>query len=948
MMDFGLINKNLKVGDHIRLARGKTGVVKWIGKSSELGDNTGGEEEVLGIELDSWSANGNDGNSLFTTSKGRGYFTRRQSVANIIAPQFTLDEFAGDEYESIDSEIQDLQRTISRVEKKLHEIEVLEQKQKSGEKLDQQALAKIDRRKHLKEKLIGLNQEIQQLNIEKQQLQSEQQGAKTRRSLENEESIKRFQRGNNKKRRNSVNKDEALENIRIGDRVRLVRGKTGIVKYLGPVDFTEEAEEEVVGIILDKWHPNANNGFVKGKQYFKAPPGRGYFAKRALIIENLGSVINSSGIGVVGADGIIEAGIDLTDVGAPMPKINFKIGDRVKLARGKTGIVKFIGETEFAKGEVIGLQLDTWTPAGHNGTVRGKKYFEAQDGRGYFTRRSSIANTVIPLVKPLKQRRQSVTYKLHPLQIGDRIRFISEESTTNMFNRTGIIRYIGYPSFADGEVIGIELDEWSVNAHDGSANGQQIFDCSPGRGVFSRREEVEKYDPDKEKLEEIKKNLKLGDTVILTNHRKGHIKYIGPVTGQDEMIGVELESWSPDAKDGRYDGFRYFTAPDGRGVFVKRNAIIDVIPLENDPDIKQPIPMDQITTLSGAAGVDKGDDDDEDDEEDEDDDDDDENRQYQVGDRVIIDGGNKGYIRYIGKDVRNEGVYGIELDLAIPKGTDGRHNNKRYFVCRNNHAIFVRKHTIIQRIDEDEIVMPQIGNRVKLTKGRFGVIQSIDEMDDGSLEYNINIDQLIDRSLSSRVDIAHRRQHSGNVSSNIYGRRVSINNHEIKSGRQSGLLDIEDSAYKKLMTGSLVEEDSDNYDSDDDNYTALGETIELRSGKIGTIRFIGPVHFAKGNWIGVELHDHFGPHDGAVRGVRYFTCPPKRGIFVKQIKGRKKDDPTRQHLKRRCPECYGEFIKKRDPRSAYKTVGIVCDGCSKHGNAFSSSDWYFQCGQWTM
>merc|ERR1712154_19983 len=140
------------------------------------------------------------------------------------------------------------------------------------------------------------------------------------------------------------------------------------------------------------------------------------------------------------------------------------------LARGKTGIVKFIGETEFAKGEVIGLQLDTWTPAGHNGTVRGKKYFEAQDGRGYFTRRSSISNVVIPLVKPLKQRRMSITYKLHPLSIGDRVRILEKWQTEDTVFKCGVIRYIGYPSFADGEVIGIELDEWSVNAHDGSVD----------------------------------------------------------------------------------------------------------------------------------------------------------------------------------------------------------------------------------------------------------------------------------------------------------------------------------------------------------------------------------------------------------------------------------------------------------------------------------------------
>ena len=135
-------------------------------------------------------------------------------------------------------------------------------------------------------------------------------------------------------------------------------------------------------------------------------------------------------------------------------------------------------------------------------------------------------------------------------------------------------------------------------------------------------------------------------------------RYIGPVSGHNEMIGVELNSWSPDAKDGRYDGFRYFTSPDGRGIFVTRAEIVDVIPLENDPDIKR--------------GIDR----------------------------------------------------------------------------------------------------------------------------------------------------------------------------QIKPRKRSGLLDLDGDAYKKLMNNN--DTDSDNYDSDDDNDAALGETIELRSGKIGTIRFIGPVHFAKG------------------------------------------------------------------------------------------------------
>ena len=79
--------------------------------------------------------------------------------------------------------------------------------------------------------------------------------------------------------------------------------------------------------------------------------------------------------------------------------------------------------------------------------------------------------------------------------------------------------------------------------------------------------------------EELKKkiaNLKLGDTVILSAKRKGLVKYIGGVTNY-EIIGVELESWSPSACDGRFDGFRYFTTPNGRGSFVERRNIIDVI-----------------------------------------------------------------------------------------------------------------------------------------------------------------------------------------------------------------------------------------------------------------------------------------------------------------------------------------------------------------------------------
>lgn len=49
----------------------------------------------------------------------------------------------------------------------------------------------------------------------------------------------------------------------------------------------------------------------------------------------------------------------------------------------------------------------------------------------------------------------------------------------------------------------------------------------------------------------------------------------------------------------------------------------------------------------------------------------------------------------------------------------------------------------------------------------------------------------------------------------------------------------------------------------------------------GQVRFIGATCFARGVWVGVQLTTPQGKHDGAISGVRYFSCPPRHGVFVK-------------------------------------------------------------------
>eukprot|EP01084_Bolivina_argentea_P282323 483229_1 len=463
--------------------------------------------------------------------------------------------------------------------------------------------------------------------------------------------------------------------------------------------------------------------------------------------------------------------IDLSK--APLPVIHFKIGDNIKLNAGDTAVVKYIGPTQFDEKEVIGLQLDRWTIDGHNGTIDGVDYFKAPNGTGYFTKRTNISNIIIPLVKPLANKTK-ISNKLNPLKIGDMVRLISNQNLAT-------IKYIGYPKqFAQGEVIGIRLDKWTKNAHNGHVNGKYIFDAAPGFGLFVRRNELVKYNPENEKLQQRQKQLKLGDTIILSDKSKGMVKYIGPVTGHDLMVGLELDTWQPGSGNGKYDGFRYFTAAEGRGTFIDKfsKKIINIIPLEIDHEEKKNEKLSE---------------------------------EKKDCDKQTLEMGKKQ----------------LKLGVSIEK----KEVNKSV-ECKN------------------DIVRHTVGDRIKLTKGRFGIIDNINELDDGPLEYSITITPLLDRKL---INPQKRKQ---NVIHIDYIRRNSVCGP--KSTRQSQLLLFDD------------------IKSTDNIINTVGETIELASDEIGTIRYVGPVHFAAGNWIGVELHDIFGPHNGSVRGIRYFECAPMR------------------------------------------------------------------------
>jgi hypothetical protein len=63
----------------------------------------------------------------------------------------------------------------------------------------------------------------------------------------------------------------------------------------------------------------------------------------------------------------------------------------------------------------------------------------------------------------------------------------------------------------------------------------------------------------------------------------------------------------------------------------------------------------------------------------------------------------------------------------------------------------------------------------------------------------------------------------------------------------------------------------------------LGARVVVRKGtEAGTVRYLGTTQFALGEWVGVELDEPTGKHDGTFRNVHYFDCADGHGAFVRR------------------------------------------------------------------
>ncbi|XP_078338771.1 uncharacterized protein LOC111135171 isoform X15 [Crassostrea virginica] len=200
----------------------------------------------------------------------------------------------------------------------------------------------------------------------------------------------------------------------IGDRVWVSGTKPGHIAYIGETKF---AAGEWAGVVLDNAE-GKNDGSVQGVRYFQCEPKRGVFSRISKLSRTPGissetpkpedCVSESGGSISVKANGtthlpsslrpttpkpisasralstssssLNKAGIASTPTAK---KPSLKIGDRVLVSGTKTGTLRYIGATDFAKGDWAGVELDE-KQGKNDGAVSGKRYFECRPMFGLF------------------------------------------------------------------------------------------------------------------------------------------------------------------------------------------------------------------------------------------------------------------------------------------------------------------------------------------------------------------------------------------------------------------------------------------------------------------------------------------------------------------------------------------------------------------------------------
>uniref|UniRef100_A0A3Q3W6V3 CAP-Gly domain-containing protein n=1 Tax=Mola mola TaxID=94237 RepID=A0A3Q3W6V3_MOLML len=218
---------------------------------------------------------------------------------------------------------------------------------------------------------------------------------------------------------------------------------------------------------------------------------------------------------------------------------------------------------------------------------------------------------------------------------------------------------------------------------------------------------------------------------------------------------------------------------------------------------------------------------------------------FQIGDRVWVNGNKPGYVQFIGGTQFAPGQWaGIVLDEPIGKN-DGSVTGVRYFQCEDGRGIFTRPSKL------SKTALPEKEANGRQASPAPGASATIEPVPGGTTSTG---NSGITRSYQkSKKCFPCSAQGSGIKTSAALNRMSS-----------ESVSNLSDPDSQKKMKREL----------------RLGDRVLVGGTKAGVVRFMGETDFAKGEWCGVELDEPLGKNDGAVAGTRYFQCMPRYGLFA--------------------------------------------------------------------
>ncbi|XP_054652733.1 CAP-Gly domain-containing linker protein 4-like isoform X2 [Dunckerocampus dactyliophorus] len=238
-----------------------------------------------------------------------------------------------------------------------------------------------------------------------------------------------------------------------------------------------------------------------------------------------------------------------------------------------------------------------------------------------------------------------------------------------------------------------------------------------------------------------------------------------------------------------------------------------------------------------------------------------------LGDRVTIAGKKVGTLRFCGSTDFSEGLWaGVELDKPEGKN-DGSIAGVQYFTCQFKHGVFAPLSKISKPLErcktstskESTPVRPPRRIPSKINTGFGAVSQSLS-------------------SSSSSLDSRHGRRLRPHARQRLSARQQW--EHVSQSPRTTPSPGLR-SSPGMAATGSIRSQTPSASSSVcRGSNVRLGDRVLVVGQRTGIVHYNGRTSFAPGFWLGIALDTPSGKNDGSVGGVRYFSCPPRHGVFA--------------------------------------------------------------------